>query len=584
MANYRKSFNLRNGVQIDDDNFIVNANGLVGIGTSIPTEFLDVRGNVKVSGLTTTNSLYAGIATFNSLRVSSDASISGVVTATSFSGSASGLTGVYAIAVDGWHINSGTISTTSSVGIGTTIPSGLLQIGNNIVFDLNGGASYSGIITASSFNGSFNGPLNGSLNASNLTGIASNSILPSNINVSGIVTASLFNGNLVGIASTARFLIGTPDITVGFVTATRIQGDSLSVGILTATNGLNVGTSGSIFTISSGNIGIGSAIPNEKLTLLGGNIGIRSTTNAPYTILGERIGVGTFIPSSDIQIRRSSNASLLVTSDNSQSIIALGRSTTTSSNVGALRYGNSSPLFPYSTQNSLDIINYGSGNVNFYIEGGDVGVGTGSFYWLRRGNFTQLMTLTYDGNLGIGITIPRNKLHVVGTSTVTNDAYFGNNVEINNDLTVYNNCSIQGTLTLTNSLISDLTGNVIGNIQGDVYSVGISTFNTISVTTSALVGSVGISTDNNENYPLNINKSFIVDNTGNLGVGTDTVRSSVDFGDAGKVDSPTKAFMIAPRLTTTQRAGLSTEPGAIIYNVTTNKHQGFNGTSWFDLY
>lgn len=26
MANYNKSFNFRNGVQVDDDNFIVNAN------------------------------------------------------------------------------------------------------------------------------------------------------------------------------------------------------------------------------------------------------------------------------------------------------------------------------------------------------------------------------------------------------------------------------------------------------------------------------------------------------------------------------------------------------------------------------
>ena len=39
MPNYKKSFNFRNGVQVDDDNFIVNPNGLVGIGTSFPREF-----------------------------------------------------------------------------------------------------------------------------------------------------------------------------------------------------------------------------------------------------------------------------------------------------------------------------------------------------------------------------------------------------------------------------------------------------------------------------------------------------------------------------------------------------------------
>ena len=46
MANIKKSFNFRNGVQVDDDNFVINANGLVGIGSTIPRDFLDVRGNV----------------------------------------------------------------------------------------------------------------------------------------------------------------------------------------------------------------------------------------------------------------------------------------------------------------------------------------------------------------------------------------------------------------------------------------------------------------------------------------------------------------------------------------------------------
>ena len=58
MASIRKSFSFRNGVQVDEDNFIVNANGLVGIGTSVPSEFLDVRGTAKVVGLTTTNDLF----------------------------------------------------------------------------------------------------------------------------------------------------------------------------------------------------------------------------------------------------------------------------------------------------------------------------------------------------------------------------------------------------------------------------------------------------------------------------------------------------------------------------------------------
>ena len=50
MANIKKNFNFRNGVQVDDDNLLVTETGLVGIGTTIPVEALDVRGNVIVTG------------------------------------------------------------------------------------------------------------------------------------------------------------------------------------------------------------------------------------------------------------------------------------------------------------------------------------------------------------------------------------------------------------------------------------------------------------------------------------------------------------------------------------------------------
>ena len=57
MANIRKSFNLRNGVQVDDKDFIVKGS-LVGIGTSVPTDLLDVRGNAKFTGLSTFSNVY----------------------------------------------------------------------------------------------------------------------------------------------------------------------------------------------------------------------------------------------------------------------------------------------------------------------------------------------------------------------------------------------------------------------------------------------------------------------------------------------------------------------------------------------
>ena len=53
MANIRKSFNLRNGVQVDEDNLFVNSLGNVGLGTTVPSETLDVRGNIKTVGVVT---------------------------------------------------------------------------------------------------------------------------------------------------------------------------------------------------------------------------------------------------------------------------------------------------------------------------------------------------------------------------------------------------------------------------------------------------------------------------------------------------------------------------------------------------
>jgi hypothetical protein len=74
-----------------------------------------------------------------------------------------------------------------------------------------------------------------------------------------------------------------------------------------------------------------------------------------------------------------------------------------------------------------------------------------------------------------------------------------------------------------------------------------------------------------------------MDNNGSVGIGTDEPGGVIDFRYAGETD-PAGRFMIPPIITTTLRSGLATAEGAIIYNSTTKKHQGYNGTGWFDLY
>lgn len=594
--NYRKSFNLRNGVQVDDDNFVVNSNGLVGIGTSIPTEFLDVRGNVKVVGLVTTNNLYAGIATVGFLTATQGLSVSGVISATSFSGSASGLTDIYAIAVDGWYINSGNISTSFNVGIGTTNPQGNLQIGTGITFNSNGNASYSGIISALTFSGKLSGNVTGDLYS---TGISTFSVLKVGTAITasnGIITATTFSGNLSGnvtgnVTGNATGLSGNPNINVGILTASKIIADIVEVpntGITTISQLLHVGTGGTAFAaLNSG-----------------------------------RIGIGTALPTSELQIRKSSGSLLEVVSDSGQSRISIGQSVGVGKSTATLRFGN--------TPKTFEIINNDTGNINLILHGGSSGVGTGRFSWIYGQDFSDLASLTYDGKFGIGITNPSNNLHVVGTSTVTGDAYFGNDVSINGNLTVtsFTLPSVISNTNLNNnsgvSTFYDL--NAYHNITAT--NIGIGTTLPISSLDArsqiALIGNLGINTNTAKSVldvngvalfntigigttnPLNIeyngisvidrtigvhdtaivikNTSMILDQGVLVGIGTTVARSAIDFSDAGKGEYPQQCFMLPPRLTNAQRSGLSTVAGAFIFNLDEGKFQGYTGIAWTNFH
>jgi len=155
----------------------------------------------------------------------------GVITATSFVGDGSGLTGV---------------------GIGST-----------------GNVNTSGIITASSFVGNLTG------NSTGLSGTP-------NLNV-GVVTATSFVGNVTG---TATGLSGTPNITVGIVTSTsQIIGAAVTInasginvtGVITASQisaGGTTGTSGQL--LYSTGTGIGWTTASAGITQLDNVIGYNS--------------------------------------------------------------------------------------------------------------------------------------------------------------------------------------------------------------------------------------------------------------------------------------------------------------------
>jgi hypothetical protein len=88
---------------------------------------------------------------------------------------------------------------------------------------------------------------------------------------------------------------------------------------------------------------------------------------------------------------------------------------------------------------------------------------------------------------------------------------------------------------------------------------------------------IGTSTD--AGFRLDVNGTARVQST--LKVGATTTQNASAVLD---VESTTRGFL-PPRMTTAQRDLIATPAaGLVIYNTSTNKHQGYNGTTWNDFY
>ena len=141
-----------------------------------------------------------------------------------------------------------------------------VQLVSNIVGNVSGGASFTGIVTASGLNV-------GTAVTVNSSGIA----------VSGIVTASSFSGNLTGTASTATAaataygLTGSPNITVGNIVASAGTFTNLTV------NGTQTIINTTSLEITDKNIGIGSTSSPSDALADGAGLTIYGTTNKTIT-------------------------------------------------------------------------------------------------------------------------------------------------------------------------------------------------------------------------------------------------------------------------------------------------------------
>ena len=487
MANYRKSFNFRNGVQVDNDNFIVNPNGLVGIGTSIPTELLDVRGTAKVTGIVTSTDLWVsedvyvgGISTVGFITAS-DAWVSGVVTATKFKGDGSELSG---LAQAAWNITSAGLSTLTDVGIGTTNPEYKLQIGYNpstgsgVGIDSTGNGYFSGIVTTGGFE-TTGFVTTGNLYVSGVTSYFEDVTLygtggnvswdrsEKTLNLNDNVKLTAGNGgsdlqiyhdgshsyiseggtgdlkisgsSSIELKSTAgesylvvnengaveaywdnskKFETSGLGVTVTGVTSTTdlwVDQDVYITGVATASTffGALTGTA-STATASATAFGL-SGTPHVTI---GNLIGAAATftnlevDNYAFSVLSTgKVGIGTSIPTADLQINKSTNTLLEVITSSNTSSVSVGHSVGLGNSSGALQFNSG----------TLKLKNYDLGGIEVDLHAGS-GTGTTESFKVVHDDNTRFET-TYDGKVGVnrpGASLSRN-LEVGGNAYITQD-------------------------------------------------------------------------------------------------------------------------------------------------------------------
>ena len=571
MANTRELSQLASVISVADET------RNVGIGTTTPTSKLHVSGDVRVSG---------------------------VVTATSFSGDGSQLIGISASSSSQWVTTASGIHTLSNVGIGTTNPTSKLHVSGDV--------RVSGVVTATTFVGA-------------LTGTASN--VTTNANLTGHVT-SVGNAAVLGSFTSLQLLTALTDETGSganvFATSPTLVTPVLgtpSSGTLTNCTGLPIstGVSGLAANIatflaipSSANLaaaltdetGTGSAVFATSPTLVTPVLGSATATSIV-------VGSGVTINSSGINASGIITASQLSTGASGTGInistdTISGPATLTidpaavGDNTGAVRikgdlYVDGDQFIVNSITIELADFNVGIATTvgtNALLDGAGIGIGSigirKTIQWANSSNslessesFNLNIGKTYKINgtdvlsnttLGSGVTNSSltsvgtlGQLNVTGVSTFTNGPILvgtatstgttDQRLQVTGGAYVSGNLGIGNTLP-TSKLVVQGDGRFVSSGQGDVTITHSNLVSTIKGTSTV---QLALGANNNEVIRIN--------NSSQVGIGTTTPTSKLHV--VGDVTATT--FVGALTGTATSTTNIPNLTGAITsVNTTTS--------------